>query len=52
MRSPLAAGMSEEAPFAPHETLRETPPLIKGHWRLGAEFSRDAVVDRKFGVTD
>ncbi len=31
---------------------RSLPPLIKGYWRLGARFSRDAVVDEAFGATD
>jgi len=31
---------------------RALPPLIKGYWRLGARFSRDAVVDQAFGTTD
>ena len=33
-------------------TARSLPPLIKGYWRLGARFSRDAVVDEAFGTTD
>ena len=33
-------------------TARALPPLIKGYWRLGARFSRDAVVDEAFGATD
>jgi putative hemolysin len=48
----VADGLSEEASLAPREALRAMPPLIKGYWRLGARFSRDAVVDRKFGTTD
>jgi len=32
--------------------LRALPPLIKGYWRVGARFSRDAVVDVAFGTTD
>ena len=31
---------------------RALPPLIKGYWRVGARFSRDAVVDVAFGTTD
>ena len=31
---------------------RSLPPLIKGYMRLGARFSRDAVVDKAFGTTD
>jgi len=48
----VADGRSEEAQLAPREALRAMPPLIKGYWRLGAKFSRDAVVDRRFGTTD
>ena len=48
----VADGVSEEAPLAPREAVRAMPPLIKGYWRLGAKFSRDAVVDHKFGTTD
>jgi L-ornithine Nalpha-acyltransferase len=32
--------------------LAALPPLIKGYLRLGARFSRDAVIDRAFGTTD
>ncbi len=45
-------GRSEEAPLSPREALRAMPPLIKGYWRLGAKFSPEAVVDRRFGTTD
>jgi L-ornithine Nalpha-acyltransferase len=48
----VADGMSEEGPLASREAVRAMPPLIKGYWRLGAKFSRDAVVDHKFGTTD
>ncbi len=33
-------------------TLRNLPPLIKGYWRLGAQFSASAVADKTFGTTD
>ncbi len=45
-------GRSEETPLSPREALRAMPPLIKGYWRLGAKFSPEAVVDRRFGTTD
>jgi putative hemolysin len=48
----VAHCIGEAAPLAPREALRTLPPLIKGYWRLGAKFSRDAVVDREFGATD
>jgi putative hemolysin len=51
MRSPPAAG-ERRSTIRARQTLRETPPLIKGYWRLGAESSRDAVDDRPFGATD
>jgi putative hemolysin len=48
----VADSGSGDAPLAPREALRAMPPLIPGYGRLGAKFSRDAVVDRKFGTTD
>ena len=36
----------------PKAAARALPPLIKGYWRLGAKFSREAVVDATFGTTD
>ncbi len=32
--------------------LHALPPLIKGYLRLGAQFGRQAVIDRRFGTTD
>ncbi len=32
--------------------LRELPPLVKGYLRLGARFSREAVIDHAFGAID
>ena len=32
--------------------LRDLPPLVKGYLRLGASFSREAVIDRAFGALD
>ena len=40
------------APLDPRAIARALPPLIKGYWRLGAKFSREAVVDAAFGTTD
>jgi putative hemolysin len=48
----VGEGVSVDARLAPREALRAMPPLIKGYWRLGAKFSHDAVVDRKFATTD
>jgi putative hemolysin len=48
----VAERPSEKAPLAPREAVRAMPPLIKGYWRLGAKFSREAVVDSRFGTTD
>jgi len=31
---------------------RALPPLLKGYWRVGAQFGAEAVVDAKFGTTD
>jgi L-ornithine Nalpha-acyltransferase len=31
---------------------RRLPPLLKGYWRIGAQFGGQAVVDAKFGTTD
>jgi L-ornithine Nalpha-acyltransferase len=45
-------GASDDAPLDRREALRAMPPLIKGYWRLGARFSREAVVDPAFGTTD
>jgi putative hemolysin len=50
--SQFTRSLSEDALFAPRQALRALPPLIKGYWRLGARFSREAVVDRAFGTTD
>jgi putative hemolysin len=41
-----------EPPSSSRIVARSLPPLIKGYWRLGAKFSRDAVVDEAFGATD
>jgi putative hemolysin len=40
------------APVDPRGVVRALPPLVKGYWRLGAKFSRQAVVDARFGTTD
>jgi putative hemolysin len=40
------------APPEPRAAIRALPPLVKGYWRLGAVFSREAVVDARFAVTD
>jgi len=41
------------APAAdPSGAIRALPPLLKGYWRIGAQFGGDAVVDDKFGTTD
>ena len=45
-----AAGGSSAARRA--RRARALPPLIKGYWRLGAKFSRQAVIDPTFGTTD
>lgn len=48
-----AVVISGEIPsLDPRAAARALPPLIKGYWRLGAKFSRDAVVDAEFGTTD
>lgn len=39
-------------PLAARAAIRALPPMIKGYWRLGAKFSRQAVVDEHFGATD
>jgi putative hemolysin len=41
-----------EPPLDQRAALRALPPLIKGYWRLGAQFSRQSVVDLRFGTTD
>jgi L-ornithine Nalpha-acyltransferase len=50
----IAAGETPaaEPPLDPRTALRALPPLIKGYWRLGAQFSRQAVVDPRFRTTD
>jgi putative hemolysin len=40
------------APVEPRVVARALPPLVKGYWRLGAKFSRQAVVDLRFRTTD
>lgn len=47
-----AKEQSSEAEDINARMARSLPPLIKGYWRLGARFSRDAVVDAAFGTTD
>jgi L-ornithine Nalpha-acyltransferase len=42
----------DDSPLDARAALRALPPLIKGYWRLGARFSREAVVDSAFGTTD
>ena len=43
---------AEAGPADPRAVARALPPLIKGYWRLGAKFGREAVVDHAFGTTD
>jgi putative hemolysin len=43
---------SGKPPLDSRAALRALPPLIKGYWRLGAKFSRQAVIDPIFGATD
>ncbi len=38
--------------FNARAALRALPPLLKGYWRLGARFSRQAVADPVFATTD
>ena len=47
-----AAPLAAAEPASARGLARALPPLIKGYWRLGAKFSRDAVVDEAFGATD
>ena len=49
---PLAVEPPPAPPLDPRAALRALPPLIKGYWRLGAKFSRQAVIDPTFGTTD
>jgi putative hemolysin len=39
-------------PLEARAALRALPPLLKGYWRLGAKFSRQAVIDPVFRTTD
>jgi putative hemolysin len=34
------------------DAARRLPPLLKGYWRIGAQFGGEAVIDAKFGATD
>jgi putative hemolysin len=43
----IAAGKTDA-----RQAMHALPPLIKGYLRLGAMFSREAVVDRRFGTID
>jgi L-ornithine Nalpha-acyltransferase len=43
---------ANESPLDPRAGVRALPPLIKGYWKLGAKFSRGAVVDPRFGAVD
>ncbi len=45
-------GPAPVTPLAARAAIRALPPMIKGYWRLGAKFSRQAVVDECFGATD
>lgn len=48
-----AVVISGEIPsLDPRAAARALPPLIKGYWRLGAKFGREAVIDAAFGTTD
>ena len=40
------------APVEPRAAIRALPPLLKGYWRVGAQFGGDAVIDPSFGTTD
>lgn len=46
----IAALTPRDAPAV--SALRALPPLVKGYWRIGAQFGAEAVVDAKFGTTD
>ena len=46
----IAALGPRDAPAA--SALRALPPLLKGYWRVGAQFGAEAVIDAKFGTTD
>ena len=43
----LGAGEARAA-----RAVRALPPLLRGDWRVGAQFGSDAVVDARFGTTD
>jgi len=47
-----SGALQSREPLSARVIARALPPLIKGYWRLGAKFSRDAVVDAAFGATD
>jgi putative hemolysin len=39
-------------PVEPRDAIRALPPLLRGYWRVGAQFGAEAVVDAAFGTTD
>jgi L-ornithine Nalpha-acyltransferase len=39
-------------PTDPRAVIRALPPLLKGYWRIGAQFGSEAVIDARFGTTD
>jgi putative hemolysin len=45
-------GQGPATPLPKRAAIRALPPMIKGYWRLGAKFGRQAVVDQHFGATD
>ena len=40
------------APADARAAARALPPLLKGYWRIGAQFGAEAVIDEQFGSTD
>ncbi len=48
----IAADMLPISQINPRMVLRKLPPLIKGYLKIGAMFSRQAVIDHHFGTTD
>ena len=48
----VAMATLEKGAIDPRKAIRALPPLVKGYWRLGASFGKEAVVDSKFGTTD
>jgi L-ornithine Nalpha-acyltransferase len=47
------SGLADAAIIADaRAALRALPPLLKGYWRVGAQFGAEVVSDAKFGTTD